>query len=116
MDEPKAVTMTSFRRDPIKAVQEAGGRPIAVTKRKKVEFYCLPVKLYEELRLECEKLTRWETTLIDVGDGSGDAIVELPDALIDSLGWVVGDTLDLTPHGSALIIKRVDKTDLKDST
>jgi hypothetical protein len=38
---------------------------------------------------------KWKATLIDTGDGSGDAFVELPDDLLASLGWEVGDTLTL---------------------
>ncbi|SCU98826.1 conserved hypothetical protein [Cupriavidus necator] len=33
--------------------------------------------------------------LLDVGDGSGDAILELPDALWDALAWKVGDELKI---------------------
>ena len=29
----------------------------------------------------------WTSVLLDAGDGSGDAIVPLPDGLLDELGW-----------------------------
>ncbi|AKG02871.1 AbrB/MazE/SpoVT family DNA-binding domain-containing protein [Pseudomonas aeruginosa] len=37
----------------------------------------------------------WRVACQDPGDGSGDAIIELPSALLDGLGWVVGDELIL---------------------
>lgn len=39
--------------------------------------------------------TTWTTKLLDAGDGSGDAILCLPDELIESLGWSIGDNLTL---------------------
>jgi hypothetical protein len=37
----------------------------------------------------------WQTTLIDAGDGSGDAILIFPDELMTLIGWVEGDVLSL---------------------
>lgn len=39
--------------------------------------------------------TTWTIKLLDAGDGSGDAILCLPDELLESLGWSVGDDLML---------------------
>lgn len=35
----------------------------------------------------------WRVTLIDAGDGSGDAILNFPDEMMTLMGWVIGDTL-----------------------
>ncbi|HCF9805908.1 AbrB/MazE/SpoVT family DNA-binding domain-containing protein [Pseudomonas aeruginosa] len=42
----------------------------------------------------------------DPGDGSGDAIIELPSALLDGLGWGVGDELILEHIEGVLSLKR----------
>jgi len=52
---------------------------------------------------------RWETTILDAGDGSGDGILELPDELCSQMGWKEGDTLSLTlGKSSELIFRRTD--------
>lgn len=38
----------------------------------------------------------WTLPLVDVGDGSGDKLLQLPTELLDALGWAVGDELKLT--------------------
>ncbi|MEN1775866.1 AbrB/MazE/SpoVT family DNA-binding domain-containing protein, partial [Pseudomonas aeruginosa] len=40
-------------------------------------------------------LNSWRVVCQDPGDGSGDAIIELPSELLDRLGWIVGDELIL---------------------
>lgn len=40
-----------------------------------------------------ESKKTWLVTLIDAGDGSGDAILNLPDELMTLTGWAIGDTL-----------------------
>ena len=37
----------------------------------------------------------WTTILKDVGDGSGDAYVELPPELIEEKGWKEGDDIPI---------------------
>lgn len=39
----------------------------------------------------------WKLTCRDARDGSGDAILELPDDLLQAAGWAGGDTLELAP-------------------
>ncbi len=50
----------------------------------------------------------WFTTLIDANDGSGDAILQFPDELIQEKGWKEGTTLSLrveeTETGNVLVI------------
>ncbi|QIZ22667.1 Hypothetical protein (plasmid) [Pseudomonas putida] len=41
----------------------------------------------------------------DPGDGSGDAIIELPSELLDRLGWIVGDELILERVEGVLSLK-----------
>lgn len=38
----------------------------------------------------------WTTQLIDARDGSGDAILELPDEVVAQLGWNEGDVVKVT--------------------
>jgi len=45
--------------------------------------------------MNSEKPTTWAIKLLDAGDGSGDAILCLPDELLESLGWSIGDNLML---------------------
>ena len=54
-----------------------------------------------------ETLTTWKTKLIDAGDGSGDALVELPDALLKVLGWIEGDVLDISIEENTILLKKV---------
>ena len=39
--------------------------------------------------------TTWTIKLLDAGDESGDAMLCLPDELLESLGWSLGDNLTL---------------------
>jgi hypothetical protein len=38
-----------------------------------------------------ENNTVWCTQIIETGDGTGDAIIELPDELLEKIGWKIGD-------------------------
>lgn len=40
---------------------------------------------------------------------SGDAIIEIPQELIDELGWSVGDTLDFEVVNDTIIIRNLTK-------
>lgn len=50
----------------------------------------------------------WTVELIDANDGSGDAILQFPEELIQEKGWKEGTELNLqvekTPTGNVLII------------
>lgn len=48
--------------------------------------------------------TTWTIPLQEAGDGSGDAIIYLPDELLESLGWSVGDELMLDIVDSSIKI------------
>jgi bifunctional DNA-binding transcriptional regulator/antitoxin component of YhaV-PrlF toxin-antitoxin module len=37
---------------------------------------------------------------------NGDAIVEIPDELMDEMGWKVGDELNITEENGNVIIKK----------
>jgi antitoxin component of MazEF toxin-antitoxin module len=41
----------------------------------------------------------------------GDAILELPDELVEELDWRVGDTLDYQLEGKSIIITNLSKND-----
>ncbi|MBI1891278.1 MAG: hypothetical protein HYS18_11560 [Burkholderiales bacterium] len=38
----------------------------------------------------------WRTTIVDAGDGSGDAFLELPTELLARFGWKIGDIVTVT--------------------
>jgi len=44
-------------------------------------------------------------------DCFGDAILELPDELVEELDWRVGDTLDYQLEGKSIIITNLSKND-----
>ena len=48
----------------------------------------------------------WQLTLIDPQDGSGDALVELPDDLLAKLGWVEGELLEIEQVEKMLLLKK----------
>ena len=49
----------------------------------------------------------WHLTLEDASDGSGDAILPLPDDLLEQLNWQEGDVLELsaTDDGAIHVVK-----------
>lgn len=51
---------------------------------------------------------RWQLTLEDAGDGSDDAILVLPDDLLERTDWREGDVLNLSmlDDGSILMVKK----------
>lgn len=44
---------------------------------------------------------------------NGDAILELPDELLNEMGWKEGDTLDISEKDGKIIIKKIDEEDRK---
>ena len=46
-------------------------------------------------------------------DVFGDAIVELPDALVEELDWRVGDSLDYKLEGKSVVITNLSKNERK---
>lgn len=58
--------------------------------------------------------TSWRVPLLDVGDGSGDALLTIPDELLASAGWVEGDTLSFEDQGNGtLLLKNAGNEDAK---
>ena len=49
----------------------------------------------------------WKLTLIDAGDGSGDALMVLPDEILAKIGWVEGELLEIEVE-KFIVIKRRD--------
>lgn len=50
----------------------------------------------------------WKLTLIDAGDGSGDALIELPDDLLAAVGWVEGELLEIEQVEKRIALKKHD--------
>ena len=55
-----------------------------------------------------ESNKEWKLALIDPQDGSGDALVELPDDLLATLGWAEGELLEIEQIEKGVIIKNAD--------
>jgi len=48
----------------------------------------------------------WQAKLVDAGDGSGDAMLVLPDELLMQLGWDEEDTLGVSAGNGQITIKQ----------
>lgn len=48
----------------------------------------------------------WQAKLVDAGDDSGDAILELPEELLMQLGWDEDDTLEVSLQNNQILIAR----------
>lgn len=48
----------------------------------------------------------WQAILVDAGDESGDALLNLPDELLMQLGWDEGDVLEVTIKNDQLLVIR----------
>ena len=48
----------------------------------------------------------WQATLVDAGDESGDAVLNLPDELLMQLGWDEGDVLEVMIENDQLLVVR----------
>ncbi|WP_440030518.1 hypothetical protein [Chromobacterium amazonense] len=56
--------------------------------------------------------TSWRVPLLDAGDGSGDALLPIPNELLASAGWVEGDTLSFEDQGNGtLLLKNAGNED-----
>lgn len=65
------------------------------------------VVLFDWDAMNTDMQTKWTIPLIDVGDGSGDAILTFPDELLESLGWNVGDELLLDVVGNSITFTKI---------
>ena len=50
----------------------------------------------------------WKLTLIEAGDGSGDALIVLSDELLTTVGWVEADLLEIEQVEKCIVIKKHD--------
>lgn len=50
----------------------------------------------------------WKLKLIDPEDGSGEALVELPNDLLAEVGWVEGELLEIEQVENCIVIKKPD--------
>lgn len=55
-----------------------------------------------------EPKKNWQVTLIDAGDGSGDAILNLPDELMTLMGWAIGDTLSVEVIDNGIKVTKIN--------
>ncbi len=62
--------------------------------------------LHQVYNAHMESNKIWKSTLIDAGDGSGDALLELPDEILAKVGWVEDELLEIEQVGKCIIIKK----------
>lgn len=48
----------------------------------------------------------WQAKLVDAGDGSGDAVLVLPDELMMQLGWDEEDMLEVSVGNGQITVER----------
>lgn len=60
------------------------------------------------MSLTDKSLGKWEVTLIDAGDGSGDCYVELPKELLEKLDWHEGNVINVDIVDEQLRLTKVN--------
>lgn len=53
---------------------------------------------------------RLTVRLLDPGDGSGDRLLEIPDAVMEATGWNLGDSLVVTRKGLEIRLRKGRKS------
>ncbi len=51
---------------------------------------------------------KWEVTLIDTGDGSGDCYIEFPKELLEKIDWREGDVINIEIIDEQLRLTKVN--------
>jgi hypothetical protein len=51
---------------------------------------------------------KWDLTLLDTGDGSGDGYIELPEELLQEIGWIEDDVIDCEIVNGQLRLTKVN--------
>jgi len=73
-----------------------------------IESKFVQCNLYQAYKDYMESNKIWKLRLIDPEDGSGDALVELPDDLLATVGWVEGEVLEIEQVEKCIVIKKPD--------
>lgn len=60
------------------------------------------------MSLTDNSLSKWEVTLIDAGDGSGDCYVEFPKELLEKLDWHEDDVINVDIVEEQLLLTKVN--------
>ena len=55
-----------------------------------------------------KSLGKWEVTLIDAGDGSGDGYIEFPKELLEKLDWHEGDVINIDIVNAQMLLTKVN--------
>lgn len=63
---------------------------------------------FEIMNLPGSSQKKWELTLMDAGDGSGDGYIRFPIALLAQINWKEGDIINLEVVDDHLLITKVD--------
>lgn len=65
----RTVSISEFKKNPSKAMDEADGRPIAVLKNNRPGFYAVPSELFEQIADAIDDLTLADTVREREADG-----------------------------------------------
>lgn len=52
----------------------------------------------------------YEAKVLEICE-NGDAIIELPTEMCEEMGWVEGDTIDITEKDGKIIMKKINRPD-----
>ncbi len=50
---------------------------------------------------------KWDVTLVDTGDGTGDCFIEIPPELLNRLGWELDDVVNVEIVEQGLLVTKV---------
>ncbi len=53
-------------------------------------------------------MEKWEVSLVDAGDGSGDCYVQFPPKLLEKLDWHEGDVINIDIVNDQLLLTKVN--------
>ncbi len=59
------------------------------------------------MRFTEKSLEKWEASLVDAGDGSGDCYVQFPSELLEKLDWHEGDVINIDIVNDQLLLTKV---------
>lgn len=53
-------------------------------------------------------MSKWEATLVDAGDGSGDCYVEFPKEILEKIDWHEGDVINIDIVNDQLLLTKAN--------
>ncbi|MBR7745220.1 AbrB/MazE/SpoVT family DNA-binding domain-containing protein [Undibacterium baiyunense] len=60
------------------------------------------------MRFTEKSLKKWEVSIVDAGDGSGDCYVQFPSELLKKLDWHEGDVINIDIVNDQLLLTKLN--------